>query len=65
LSFKDIIEGFTKFVDLTARLIENLGGARTLLLSISGIVMGAMADRIGKFAGDSMRKFADNREIRK
>lgn len=64
-SFKDIIEGFTKFVDLTARLIENLGGARTLLLSISGIVMGAMADRIGKFAGDSMRKFADNREIRK
>ena len=60
-SFKGLIDGLTTVVELTAKFIENLGGARSLLLLIGGIAAKSFSNKIGDFVGTTIKNRANNK----
>jgi hypothetical protein len=63
-SFKGLIDGLTTVVELTAKFIENLGGARSLLLLIGGVAAKSLSDKVGGFVGATVKNRAINKQAR-
>lgn len=60
-AFKGLIDFFTSMVSLTTQVIENLGGARTLLIGLGALAIKSLSGSFGQFIGSTVKNRAINK----